>query len=426
MRFLSRLALFAFLSTAALAPAVPITVTYTDGASEGFNDPTLGASRRASFEYAMAIWANRLAGNITVRVNAAMDPDGGTANSAGLGFAGPGTAWSNFSGTPQNDTWYVNAIANQLAGTDIDNGSEFEVYAVFNSDVDNQVVLGSSDWYYGLDESTANGDISFVRVVLHEFGHALGFIGLVDTDNSGDNPTGNYESNIPSSYDRLVRRGNASNTAMTSLTQSQRQAALTSDNLYWFGPVTFTSSGQRIRLYAPTTWEPGSSYSHFREGTPVQGVEELMEPFYDTELLGLTNTDDVFDDIGWNLLGPSLIPDMTISTAPTSATEGTPFNVTFSLSSAQTQTVTANLLFSSTATFNTDYTVSATSLTFNPGVLSQSITITPINDGINDSGEAIFIRLSRIVGAEFGSTISSTTVLSNGPAPTFATGWMLY
>lgn len=420
--------LSALLACTTAAQAVNIQVIYSDGANEGFNDPTLGPARRAAFEYAMSIWGSRLAGNITIHVDAAMDPDGGTPNAAGLGFAGPNSVWAQFTNAPVANTWYVGALANQLANVDIDTtqgANVVEAFAVFNSDVDNQFVLGSSDWYYGLDGNPPGSDISFVRTVLHEFGHAFGFIGILETDQSGDNPTGNYDQ-LPSIYDRYVRRGSATNAlALTALSQTSRLAALTGDNLYWFGPAVAARTGQRVRLYAPSVWEPGSSYSHFREGTNVQGQEELMEPLLDSSAVTLTNTDDLFDDLGWTLLGPTTLPTLSITSPPNTAVEGTPYNYTFTLSANQTQNVTASVQFVGTATLNTDYTVSATTLTFTPGVRTQTITVNPLNDNVTDGGETITVQVSGIIGAEFGSPLSATTVVAN-LAPQTKTFWMMY
>ncbi|MGF1573885.1 MAG: hypothetical protein ACFCU1_12540 [Sumerlaeia bacterium] len=424
----STIAVTLLLSCSSLIQAVPIEVIYSDGPNEGFNDPTLGPQRRAAFEYAMSIWSSRLQGNITITVDAAMDPLGGTPSVTTLGFAGPFNIFGNFQAAPVRDTWYVSALANQLANIDIDDAlgsNEVEAFAVFNSDVDNQIVLGSTDWYYGLDGNPPGNDISFVRTVLHEFGHAFGFIGILETNQNGI-PTGNYDL-FPSIYDRYVRRGNTNNApALTSLSQSSRLAALTSDNLFWFGPAATASSGQRLRLYAPSIWESGSSYSHYREGTNVNGQEELMEPFLDTNKITLTNTDDLFKDLGWNLLGPTQLPTLNIASAPNNATEGIPYQYVFSLSGAQTQPVTANVAFSGTATFNTDYTVSATTLTFPPGSTSQSITVSPIAEqNVVDNNETISIRVNRIIGAEFGNQLSATTIVANALPQTRST-WMLY
>src|SRR2546425_11033057 len=132
----------ALLAMARAAGAVPITVNYNDGAGEGFNDPTLGAQRQGAFNFAVGLWSSALQGTVTLEVDATMDPLGGTATSAFLGFANATTLHKNFPGAPVADTWYVGALANQLSGGDL-NGATAEINVVMNSDVDNPTVLGS-------------------------------------------------------------------------------------------------------------------------------------------------------------------------------------------------------------------------------------------------------------------------------------------
>ena len=412
--------LLSLLTCAALAAplnseAVTITITYNDAAGEGFNDPTLGAARKAAFEYAAAIWANRLSGTITVNIAAEFNGLGGGPSSALLGFAGPTTAFGNFAGVPVTNTWYPVPLANQLGTTPADrNGATAEINAEFNSDVDNGTVLGAIDWYYGLDENPGS-DISFVRTCLHEFGHGLGFVGFVTTDINGDNPDGTYNSGFPATYDRFVEVN--AGTDLTAMATGTRLTALTSDDLYWNGTSVTTSVGSRPRLYAPGTWEPGSSYSHFREGTPVLGVEELMEPFLDSDTIVMTHTDNVFADIGWTLLGPTTLPDMDFSVSnPSAISEGSGaqnFDVT--ITSSSTQPVSATLQFNpngtDTATFGVDYTVSSTTVTI-PSGTTTTFTITAPTDA--DGVESFTMRLTRLVGAEFATspTIQRTVTIN--------------
>lgn len=400
--------------------AVTITISYTDGAGEGFNDPTLGAARKAAFEYAAGIWANRLSGTVPIVIDAQFNPLGGTGVSALLGFASPGTLARDFPGAPIAGTWYAIALANQLFGSDGFVGAE--ITAVFNSDVDNATVLGTVDWYYGLDEN-AGSDISFVRTCLHEFGHGLGFLGAVTTDGGGDNPDGTYlGGGFPGAYDRFIE--NNAGTDLTAMTTGTRLAALTGDDLYWFGTNVTTSVGSRPRMYAPGTWEPGSSYSHFREATPVLGVEELMEPILNGDTIVLTHTDNAFADIGWTILGPTNLPTMDFSGGnPTTINEGSgPQVFTVTISSANSQPVSAVLQLNpngtDTATIGVDYTVSSTSVSIPTGT-STTFSITAPTDA-DASGETFTMRLTGIVGAQFSTfpTIQRTVTINSAASVT--------
>ena len=72
-----------------------------DGVNEGFNDPTLGASRKAAFEYALGLWSAVLGDAYVgeqVVVDAVFNPLGGTGTLATLGSAGP----KSFGNVPGN------------------------------------------------------------------------------------------------------------------------------------------------------------------------------------------------------------------------------------------------------------------------------------------------------------------------------------
>ena len=74
-------------------------------------------------------------------------------------------------------TWYPVALANALAGSDIDPGGD-DIDATFNSSIGTTCPFPSV-WYYGLD-GNAGSNIDFVSVLLHELGHGLGFLTFVD------------------------------------------------------------------------------------------------------------------------------------------------------------------------------------------------------------------------------------------------------
>ena len=64
---------------------------------------------------------------------------------------------------------------------------------------------------------------------------------------------------------------------------------------------------------------------------------------------------------------------------------------TLTLNTSATFPVTANVIYSGTAVIATDYGVSSTSVTFLPGSVSETITITSIDDLIFDASETLII-----------------------------------
>jgi hypothetical protein len=162
-----------------------ITVVNLDGAGEGFNDPTvvapvggntgttLGQQRLIAFQYAADLWGQLLNSGVTIVVNAQMNPLFCSPTSAVLGSAGTTTVHRDFSGAPVANTWYSQALANSLAGSDLSGNADLS--AQFNSNINGSAgCLGGLSWYYGLDANPGS-DIDFVTVVLHEIGHGLGF-----------------------------------------------------------------------------------------------------------------------------------------------------------------------------------------------------------------------------------------------------------
>ncbi len=171
--------------------AAMINVINNDGAGEGFNDPavvapvggnpgtTLGAQRLNAFEFAAEIWADLITSDVEIRVAAEFNPLFCDPNvGAVLGSAGAGGVDRDFVGAPVAATFYPDALADKLAGTDLFPPGD-DIGAEFNSSIGTTCTL-AVDWYYGLDASSGLGEVDFVTTVLHELGHGLGFATYVD------------------------------------------------------------------------------------------------------------------------------------------------------------------------------------------------------------------------------------------------------
>lgn len=280
----------------ALADNINLVPNYTDGVSEGFNEPVVGLQRRAAFEYALGIWSGILNSSYTgetIVVNAAFNNLGGTGTSAVLGSAGSTFIARDFTGThPEylTSTWYGSALANHMAGSDIIT-PENEINTQYNTDVDNQTVLGTTDWYYGTDQNVGN-DIDFVTVALHELAHGLNISAVM-------NSSGTFQSGFPGIYDRkLEDLGGTDLTAMAS--DAARASAIRSTNLFWNGANgALHNGGVRPELYAPATFASGSSVSHLDEGTHGG---ELTSPFYSGPDHVVSDMErGMLDDMGWDV-----------------------------------------------------------------------------------------------------------------------------
>ncbi|MGH8583675.1 MAG: hypothetical protein ACREWG_13025 [Gammaproteobacteria bacterium] len=276
--------------------AATVIVVNLDGLGEGFNDPgapdmdstlggnigaTLGAQRLAAFQFAANVWGGLISSSVTIRVEAAMDPLLCDSSGAILGSAGPIFVYRDFPGAPVAATWYVEAVANAVAGRDLDPAAN-DISAQFNS------VIGTTCpfpnvWYYGLNVNVSPpvGTIDFVTVVLHEIAHGLGFLSLVSPN------TGAKLFGFDDAYMRFLEN-HRTGLRFPVMTNAQRRAAIkNTNNLHWTGAAviaagTTLAAGRdpasgHVEMYAPNPVEPGSSVSHF---STRLSPDQLMEPFY--------------------------------------------------------------------------------------------------------------------------------------------------
>jgi hypothetical protein len=182
-----------------LAPAnmafagAKITIVNNNAPGVGFNDPsprapiggntgtTLGQQRLNAFEFAANTWGATIDSPVEITILAAFTPLTCTATSAVLGSAGTTEIFSDFGsvgffpGSQFPATWYHFALANKLAGADLDPATP-QISANFNSSIGVlPTCLVGSDWYYGFDTNHGPVNIDLVTVLLHEFAHGLGF-----------------------------------------------------------------------------------------------------------------------------------------------------------------------------------------------------------------------------------------------------------
>jgi hypothetical protein len=231
-------AIFALSASSAHAAAT-IVIFNINGPGVGFNDPTpvapvggnagttLGQQRLNAFQYAASVWGATLNSNATIVVQAQFSALTCTATGAVLGSAGPISVFRDFTGAPLAGTWYHSALADKLFGADLRPGFA-DINANFNANLGQPNCLAGVPFYLGLDNNHGTA-INLVTVLLHEFGHGLGF----STVTSGT--TGNYLSGFPSSYDHFLY-DTTQNLFWTQMTPAQRvTSAVNSRKLVWTG-----------------------------------------------------------------------------------------------------------------------------------------------------------------------------------------------
>ena len=251
---------------------------------------------KVNFEAAAAIWANNIDTDVPVTIQACW------ANFAGntLGYSG-GYVQANFSNAPVANTYYKPALANSFAGSDL--SANYDMYITYN---------GAYTWYYGTDGNTPADKMDLLSVVLHEVGHGLNFSGGMSYD-SGTG-LGSY-SNYPNIYDRMIIDG--SGDALLDLPNNSTEMgdALISDNLFFSGVNANAANGNNpVKIYAPTTWVGGSSFSHLDYNTFNNTDNQLMV-YAISKGEAVHNPGDVtlgmFQDMGWKVASeptPSVNP----------------------------------------------------------------------------------------------------------------------
>ncbi|WP_348672386.1 Ig-like domain-containing protein [uncultured Abyssibacter sp.] len=317
--------------------AATITIVPTDPAGEGFNDPrpftsvggnnatTLGEARLNVFRAAAEQWGALLQSDVEIIVEANFEPfpdEDCDSNSGTLGAAGPNGFLADFPNAPVADTFYPIALANALAGSDLDPGVA-DISAQFNGAVDTDPnCLSGTQFYYGFDHN-AQGDLDFYNVVMHEFGHGLGFFSGIDEDGA------NLADPQFLAFDRLVF-DNSQNRYWDDMDQAQRGQSIVNDRGVGFDGTQSIAgaTGQGLNvgngadaagrplLFTPDPFDTGSSGSHWdTQATPSL----LMEPFASSDVAsnaGVDMTTCLFDDIGWTLAAGVGCPDAHAADTP--------------------------------------------------------------------------------------------------------------
>jgi hypothetical protein len=116
-------------------------------------------------------------------------------------------------------------------------------------------------------------------------------------------------------------------------------------------------------------------------------------------------------------------PTVALNTATASVGESAgAINLTITLSAAAPMTVTVNYATSDgTATAGSDYSATSGTLTFAPGVSSQSISMPILSDLSDEPNETLTLTLSAPSGARLGTPSAATiTITDDDATPTVA------
>lgn len=227
---------------------------------------------RTAFAYAVDIWEYLIASPVTIKLTVSWT----SLDTGVLGSCGPYDYYENFDSAPIKDCYYPVALVEKLEGKDVNGANSPDMYAQFNKD--------NSNWYFGTDGKTPNGDYDFVSVVLHEIAHGLGFTGFF-YEQSGMGAYGDVLP-FPGVFDEYVINGSGEKLVDTTLFANPSSALaqqFTSNNLKYKSRTALMGSvfGTYPRLFAPSSFDEGSSIYHLNESTyPAGNPNSLMTPYF--------------------------------------------------------------------------------------------------------------------------------------------------
>jgi len=284
----------ALISTCLLAPAAeaqvrvrPSTVwghTYagapTSNATVAKSSPTANLEKLSKFsvtynsfpawartevQAALDTWAANFKSSVVITVSATW---GRSSNYDVLGSARPGSYFAGFVGAPDETLWYPSALANALANKDLDRDNP-EIIIQVNS---------AANWNQRGDDKPRSTEYDLESVILHEVAHGLGFLSASVYDNF----FGYGSIDQPTPFDAYLQTTDGRRLADMPTPSLELGKALTTP-LYWIGDNgKRANGGEKIKMYAPTTYEPGSSVSHLDEATYSKSAfDSVMTPNLD-------------------------------------------------------------------------------------------------------------------------------------------------
>ena len=214
---------------------------------------------------AVDVWSENFASTVPITIDATW---GRSATSGILGSARPGNYFSGFAGAPDPTLWYPSALANALAGEDLDKNSP-EIVIQANS---------NANWDQRNDGKPTNSEYDLESVFIHELGHGLGFLSTDAYDTF-------FKYGIldqPTPFDAYAQTSDGRRLSDLPSPSLELGTALTSP-LVWSGPLGIAANnGIKPLLYTPSHYEVGSSVSHLDETTFTSaGPNSIMTPNLD-------------------------------------------------------------------------------------------------------------------------------------------------
>ena len=215
---------------------------------------------------AIDLWAVNFDSKVPVNVDATWAR---SSTSDILGSARPDRYYSKFSGAPDPSLWYASALANAVAGKDLDLDNP-EIIIQINSE---------ADWDLDGLGTPTRYEYDLKSVMFHEMAHGLGFLStssFIFDRTKGQNVGILLQ---PTPFDAYLQTEDGNRLVDLPSPSFELGQALTS-RLVWSGPEGIkANNGVKPLMYTPTSYEGGSSVSHVDENTFTNsGTDAVMTP----------------------------------------------------------------------------------------------------------------------------------------------------
>lgn len=225
---------------------------------------------KTDVQAALDVWAAHFKSSVPINVEATF----GRSSSYGvLGSARAGGYFSAFKGAPDSTLWYPSALANALAGKDLDKENP-EIVIQVNS---------TAAWDTRNDGKPTKREYDMQSVIIHELGHGLGFLST-DSYNLARDPATRViiASGLldqPTAFDAYLQTQDGRRLSDLPSPSTELATALT-NTLVWTGAKgVAANNGVPPKMYTPTTYQDGSSVSHLDEDTfSNTGANAVMTP----------------------------------------------------------------------------------------------------------------------------------------------------
>lgn len=436
--------------------AVMIKAIYADVPGVGFNDTaalteeervllgdngntasTLGEARRNAFEHAASLLGQKLPGQNTIRVEVSFGSFEDEATVAKTYMRKP----VSFGPEELLHIAYPPALAEKIAGRALIDESVAHFIVKFSRHL---------NFYYGFHGEVPPFSIDFIALVTHEIIHGLGFHSSLEEDGSFPSATldvtdgtRSFSLEVPEwqrIYD-VQMYSEEDREFIVDLPPQDRERAITSDTaLLWDGTArpgkeNSCSYGQRMaelksagvapdgkpQLYAPPTFEEGSSITHVH--TDTEDIMEYLYPFPVDMDLSLA----MLKDMGWEVsdegFPPSCVPTG-ISVTPTSGLVTTEGGGTAAFQVKLESEPISEVIIPLRSSHPSEGTADTRALSFTPDdwEVAKTVTVTGMNDSNEDGARRYAIVLERAQSRDrfydgFDPDDVSLTNRDNDPEP---------